>query len=343
MKQILELLTPFHPASLKTREETLGQSAHSLLNEEEDSLEKKVILIGVPDDRGVLSNHGNPGAKEGPSAFRKAFYMLYDRPGTHALGPRIIDAGNIALGDDISTTHEKLARVVAFFFSKKVETVVVIGGGHDFSFGSYKGLQQNESDIIPIINFDAHLDLRPVVGGQINSGTPFSRIIEHFPNSIDSGRALLEVGIQQERNPASLFDYARKHQIKVIEFKNQNWTPSEDPSQSPSQNKMSPKKPSDFINDHLDIYRKKYSHKILRRLHISLDLDVFSSWIAPGTSASTPLGCPVDDVLESLVSLMTASSSRLLDIAELCPSRDFNGQTSRLAANMVYRALCVLP
>jgi formiminoglutamase len=255
----------------------------------------------------------------------------------------LIDAGNITLGDDISTTHEKLANVVAFFLSKKVETIVVIGGGHDFSFGSYKGLQQHESDIIPIINFDAHLDLRPVVGGQINSGTPFSRIIEHFPNSIDSGRALLEVGIQQERNPASLFEYAKKHHIKVIEFKNQSWIPSEDPSENPPQAMTLPKKPRNFIEDHLDIYRKKHSHRILKKLHISLDLDVFSSWIAPGTSASTPFGCPVDDVLQSLETLMSASSSRLLDIAELCPSRDVNGQTSRLAASMVYRALCALP
>jgi len=343
MKPILDLLTPFHPSSLKTRDETIGQSSHSWLHISQDSFEKKIVLIGVPDDRGVLSNQGNPGAKEGPSAFRKAFYSLYDRPGSHALGPKIMDAGNIALGDDVSSTHEKLAQVVAFFLSKKVDTIVVIGGGHDFSFGSYKGLQENESQIVPIINFDAHLDLRPTVGGQINSGTPFSRIIEHFPSTLDSGRALLEVGIQQERNPASLFEFAKNHNVKVVEFKNQKWIPRDIAGQDSSKTQLLPKKPLDFIQDHLRSYRDRNSNHRLRKLHISLDLDVFSSWIAPGTSASTPFGCPVEDIVESIETLMSASGIRLLDIAELCPSRDFNGQTARLAASLVYRALCVLP
>jgi formiminoglutamase len=181
------------------------------------------------------------------------------------------------------------------------------------------------------------------VGGQINSGTPFSRIIEHFPSTLDSGRALLEVGIQQERNPASLFEFAKNHNVKVVEFKNQNWIPRDIAGQVTSKTQPLPKKPLDFIQDHLRSYRDRNSNHRLRKLHISLDLDVFSSWIAPGTSASTPFGCPVEDIVESIETLMSASGIRLLDIAELCPSRDFNGQTARLAASLVYRALCVLP
>jgi formiminoglutamase len=339
MKHILDLLTPFQPISLKTREETLGQSAHSLLSiEKEDFLEEKIVILGVPDERGILLNQGNLGAKEGPGAFRKAFYTLYDQPFTDSLGAKIIDAGNVALGDDISSTHEKLANAVAYFFSKKVQTVVVVGGGHDFSYGSYKGCQQGINGIIPIINFDAHLDLRPVVGGQINSGTPFSRIIEHFPNSIDHGRAILELGIQQNRNPASLFDFADKHQVKIVEYRDQAWHPRVSYDQK-SQKYNESRMPVDFIKEHLQAYQSREPKRELERLHISLDLDVFASWIAPGTSASTPFGCETAEVIHGIEFLMSASTSRVLDIAELCPSRDFNSQTARLAASVVYRAL----
>jgi formiminoglutamase len=330
LKTRLELFTPFTPTSLHTKPETLGQSVHSLVGLSEKDIHNKIILIGFPDDRGVLANHGNSGAKEGPAAFRKAFYSLYDTHVPGNIGREIVDAGNIALGNDIASSHEKLALAVQFFLEHSAKLVIVIGGGHDFSFGSFKGHVSAIPGIIPIINLDAHLDLRPVENGSINSGTPFFRILEHFPHAIAKGKALLELGIQKDRNPPSLFEYAKQHHVKVVEFDKGTWL----------EMRHGEKTALGYMQDHLsDCTLLGWDHT-KGGIHYSLDLDVFSSTLAPGTSAATPFGCNLDDILEATERLMKLANLRVFDIAELCPARDFNGQTARLAAGIVYRAIC---
>ena len=330
MKTNLELFTPFSPSSLHTKPETLGRSIHSIVGLQEKDIQNKIILIGVPDDRGVLANHGNSGAKEGPAAFRKAFYSLYDTHIPGNIGNEIIDAGNIALGSDIASSHEKLALAVQFFLEQSAKLVIIIGGGHDFSFGSYKGHVAAIQGIIPIINLDAHLDLRPVEDGSINSGTPFSRIIEHLPHAIAKGKALLELGIQKDRNPHSLFEFAKAHHVKVVEYDKGSWL----------EMRHGEKTALGYMQDHLNDCTLLGWNHLKGGIHYSLDLDVFASWLAPGTSASTPFGCNLDDILEATERLMKLSNLRVFDIAELCPPRDFNGQTARLAAGIVFRAIC---
>ena len=343
--------------TVANRKETLGASIKHIeyldKNQKkfEIDLNNKYIIIGVPDDRGVIENNGNPGANEGPDRFRESFYKLYDtnlrifNPSTHKpftsseqnnkncdfISSKFVDAGNLILAKSIEETHERLSEVVNFFITKNAKLIFVIGGGHDFSYGSYKGhVSAKKNEIIPIINLDAHFDLRPVENGKINSGTAFRRIIDDFPLSIHEGKALLEIGIQRERNPQSLYDYVFEKKIPTIEYMTllNVWR---DLFAGHAQT------PLEHIRDHLDDCSTFGFDRFKGSIHVSLCLDIFDQSIAPGTSASTPFGVQVKDLSQSLTFIAKSQTCRVMDIAELCPARDTHEMTSRLTAALVYR------
>jgi formiminoglutamase len=345
MKESLSLVSQALPVEYCSRQETLGSAVTSLhqlmesrfLESSSKALAGKIILLGVPDDRGVKCNGGNAGADLGPEAFRSAFYKLYDGEIRSAqptvpqmLSDCFVDAGNLILQESIEKTHEHLAVVVRDLLLNGAALVVTVGGGHDFSFGTYKGHAEAFSGIVPIVNIDAHFDLRPLSDGQINSGTPFYRIIENLPKSIAQGAALLELGIQPERNAPSLYRYAKEHGVQIIEYlwMEGGWRECETGRVVGPQEHV-----YEFIDRCVHLGWERYKGP----LHLSLDLDVFSAWIAPGTSASTPIGVTLEE-LSSVFSFFARSQNcRVLDLAELCPPRDQNSQTARLAASLVYQ------
>jgi len=363
------LASAVDPSVFGPREEALGQRARSLHTfspallqpaplrptnaEPQGPLAGCYVILGVPDDRGVVANKGNPGAAQGPSAFREAFYKLYDTPlrafceKTHRpyaareraegenrrmLGSFVVDAGDISLAPTVAETHERLAQCVRGLLLLGAKRVHVVGGGHDFSYGSFKGHAEATTGVLPIVNLDAHFDLRPMENGVINSGTPFSRIVDSFPDRVAGGKALLELGIQRERNPHSLYDYALARGIPTVEYLSLlgEWRRVDDGKQCD---------PLTHVLDHLDDCRAFGWNRETGRTHLSIDLDVFHNGLAPGTSASTPFGVSLADVGPVLSFLGRVSHCAVVDIAELCPPRDVASQTARLAAALVYKLI----
>lgn len=318
------------------RSEMLGISIVNLADECSTSpaelIHDRHVILGVPDDRGVRLNLGHLGAAGGPRAFREAFYRLYDvrsASGTWA-GERWCDLGDVQLQPTIAETHDCLADVVQFALTSGARRVHVIGGGHDFSFGSYLGHSRTCQGILPIINFDAHFDLRPVEQGEFSSGTPFRRVIEQLGTRVDGGKALLEVGIQRERNPQSLWDYAQSCGVSVAEYSGgaQPWTYFNMPHGSECSVELQ-------IKTWLDAWHTAAQWS--GAVHASLDLDVFHAAAAMGTSASTSFGVPVESLWPCVEDTLSRNLCRVVDVAELCPDRDVQSQTARLAAALVFR------
>ncbi|MEY3901240.1 MAG: Arginase family, partial [Pseudomonadota bacterium] len=66
-------------------------------------------------------------------------------------------------------------------------------------------------------------------------------------------------------------------------------------------------------------------------------LDVFHVAAAMGTSASTSFGVPVETLWPCVEDVMSRKMCRVVDVAELCPARDSQMQTARLAAALLLR------
>ena len=333
---IASQLLPAPDLKNQLRQEMLGLKISRMHSTPEplwsELLSDRHVILGVPDDRGIGLNVGHLGAAEGPRSFRDAFYRLYDVRSENGLwaGDGWCDAGDLRLQPTIEETHSSLADVVQFILACGALRVHVIGGGHDFSFGSYWGHARSCHGVLPVINFDAHFDLRPVEQGCISSGTPFRRVIEQLTERVSGGRALLEVGIQRERNPQSLWDYAQSCGVSVAEYTGgrQPWSYF---------NLLHPADCSLELQIKTWLDEWLASERCAGQFHASIDLDVFHTAAALGTSASTSFGVPVEVLWPCVEDTLSRKMCRVVDVAELCPQRDVQSQTARLAAALVFR------
>jgi formiminoglutamase len=128
-----------------------------------------VALLGLPDDTGVKLNHGRPGAKDGPPAFRAA---LARYGAAQPAFPRVFDAGDVQPGRTLEETHERVTTATTALLAAGLFPIAV-GGGHDLTFPFVRAVAVKYPQLAGIY-FDAHLDVRETRG----SGMPFRRLIE---------------------------------------------------------------------------------------------------------------------------------------------------------------------
>ncbi len=271
-----------------------------------------IALLGYVCDEGVRRNSGRIGAKEGAKAIRERLAKLP----IHFESKRVVDIGDIVcIDDDMEACQEKLSYLISDLIKQNIFPIV-IGGGHDMSFGHFMGIwniiKKTSKKKIGIINFDAHFDLRPVEK-KSNSGTPFSQIISELKKE-DKTVDYFAIGIQQQSNTKELFKIAENKQI--------NYAINYDCESSKTELEALKKRLLPIINNNDYLY-------------ITLDLDGFSSTYAPGVSAPSPLGFTPYFVFKMLSFLFDTKKVISFDIAELNPSIDRDKLTANLAAKIV--------
>ncbi|NGP06828.1 formimidoylglutamase [Rhodococcus sp. 14C212] len=274
------------------------------------------VLLGFRSDEGVRRNQGRAGAADGPIALRRALASLaLPAPAT------IHDAGDIAVhGGALEDGQRRLGAAVTALLDAE-HAVVVLGGGHEVSFGSYLGWAGSAAARAGtrwgVLNLDAHFDLRaaPVA----TSGTPFRQMAERERRL---GRSLryAVVGIAQPSNTAALFAAADELGVRYLlddECRAANLPVVET-----------------FVEEFV---------RAVDAVHLTVDLDVLPGWVAPGVSA--PAACGVAFEVVQHVCDVVARSGRLalVDVAELAPAVDVDGRTARVAARLIHRIVTGRP
>lgn len=287
----------------------LGDKALNEIN-----LSQGVFLAGYPDDEGVLNNGGRVGAALGPSRIRHFLYKMTP----HLYLPNqfnLIDVGDLIIeGLPIEKRHA-LAKEAVKDVLIKGSRWLSFGGGHDYGFSDGAAFAEycfNNNQKPLIINFDAHLDVRPVVK-KINSGTAFYRLLSEYPQI-----ELLQVGIQSHCNSKEHLNWALDKGSQVLSCDEINHSNS-------TNNK---------ILEFLEPYLLKR-----RPCFISLDIDVFSASHAPGCSQSWPLGLNPTEVFKVFSVLFERLDVRVFGIYEVAPSLDNQDITSKLAAQFAFQYL----
>lgn len=265
-------------------------------------------LIGFACDAGVLRNKGNPGAAEAPPAIRAALANL-----AAPRQPRgFHDAGDLVVsGDDPAPGQQALAEHIAPLVAR-YRRVLVLGGGHETAWGSWRGLRRAMPRArIGIVNIDAHLDIRAIGPSGPSSGTPFHQIRQADPDGFDYA----VLGLAEEANTEALRARARDWDVAIVE---------DHALQTSAEAGFDV---IDAISARNDV------------IYLTIDLDVLPAAQAPGVSAPAPRGVPLH-VVEGLVARTLASGKvRLADIVELCPPRDHGDRTARCAALLARRLL----
>ncbi|MDD5150141.1 MAG: formimidoylglutamase [Flavobacterium sp.] len=158
------------------------------------SCEAQYVLLGIPEDIGVRANFGRPGtASAWESAIRSIANIQHNR---FCKGYNLLVLGQLDVCEDMKEVEDldfhdvndrtKLSKLVEkidkevshiiFNIIKSGKTPIIIGGGHNNSYGNIKGTALAKGKSINAINFDAHSDFRILEGR--HSGNGFSYAYE---------------------------------------------------------------------------------------------------------------------------------------------------------------------
>ena len=156
--------------------------------------EAKYVLFGIPEDIGIRANFGRPGAASAwDSAIKNIANIQHNR---FCKGNQLIVLGQLNVSKEMKDVEHldfndiddraKLSQLVEqidkdvshiiFNIVKLGKTPIIIGGGHNNSYGNIKGSALAKGKPVNAINFDAHSDFRILEGR--HSGNGFSYAYE---------------------------------------------------------------------------------------------------------------------------------------------------------------------
>lgn len=259
-----------------------------------------VALLGFACDEGVRRNGGRPGAAAGPDAIRAALSPLP----VHDDTPRY-DAGMIRVTDRDLVAGQLALADTALELLDESHTLIVLGGGHEASYGSHLGLRSAVGRST-ILNLDAHLGLH--TSDTASSGTPFRQIAELEGEDFSYN----VFGVSRPDNTRELFDTAAALGVGIT-----------------TDEELAVMTPEEAARAALAAVE---GHKFI---HLSIDLDVLPAHIAPGVSSPAAVGVELAKIRAIARALAVTGRLRLVDIVELNPRHDINTRTARVAAQLV--------
>lgn len=274
-----------------------------------------ILLVGVPEDRGIARNFGRTGAAGGPDAIRSKFYRLTPGFNPDIMKLDIADGGNLETeGRSLEEVHD-LLRGTMSRVAREGTLPVVLGGGHDLSFPAIAGLAEGmglSEGELGLVNIDSHLDVRTPEDG-INSGTSFFRCLEEMPGRALNGRNFVEYGVQEPYNSPFAYNWVRDKGVSVMTFRDVAGRPME---------------------RFLEALRSAGGGT--RAVAVSVDIDAARQNEAPGASASNPSGLSALDLEKVAYLAGRTERVRYLDIMEMSPTLDEDLRTAALCASVLF-------
>lgn len=259
-----------------------------------------MVLFGAPISRSSISVSG---ASLYPSEFRKMWkgFATYNLEEDIDLAPyRVGDAGDVLMHTtDIPLSHMRIEQSAAALASSYPASVTcMIGGDHSTTACSVRGIKTvYPEDVIGILQFDTHLDVRdPKELGPAN-GTPIRQLID---GGTVKGEHIVNIGLHGFFNAKPLIEYAKQHSIQMVALaaaRRQGITAAVRSALA-------------ALTDRTD------------RIYVTVDMDVLDISAAPGVPASTPGGMSAAELFEALLEVGRHAAVKHIDFVCLDPSRD---------------------
>jgi formiminoglutamase len=265
-----------------------------------------LIILGSPQDEGVMRNKGRAGTARAPAAIRRQLYRFPVPAAARDLF--ITDIGDIQPGRSLEETHDRQFKIVKYFI-KQGKNLIVIGGGNDISYPDCSALSAVEPDLFAF-NIDSHLDVRSAP--QRHSGTPYRQLLDE--GAIQPG-SFCEIAWQAMVNDRVYVDYLKSLDVHMIDL-----------SQLRRQGIV-------------QTLTQLLEHQKEGTLFWGLDIDSVRAADAPGASAPYPTGLSAEEICRLSFVAGQEKRTRLFEISEVNPLFDVDHRTSRLAALMVLHFL----
>lgn len=273
-------------------------------------------FVGVPFDIGTSNRSG---ARFGPRQIRAESCLL--RPYNMATRAAPFDSLQVAdIGDVAINTFnlQKSMGIIEDAYDKIMAAnckPITIGGDHTIALPILRSLKRKHGPV-GMVHVDAHADVNDdMFGEKIAHGTPFRRAVEE--GLLDCDR-VVQIGLRGTGYTAEDFDWCRDQGFRVVQAE-ECWYKSLEPLMAEVRDKVGG-----------------------GPVYLSFDIDGLDPSAAPGT------GTPEVGGLTAIQGLEIIRGCRGLDLVgcdlvEVAPPYDASGNTSLLAANLLYEMLCVLP
>ena len=219
----LAQLTNYRSGELKFGEKVQIIPAEQTVSEFLSHSDADFVLFGIPEDIGVRANNGRKGAA---SCWKETVKSLVNiQHNKFCKGSNLIILGyldfknemaiaeNLKISDPeqrnqmynlVSTIDKEVCHIVSLII-KAGKIPIIIGGGHNNSYGNIKGAALAKGQQINAINFDAHSDFRALEGR--HSGNGFS-----YAYSEGFLKKYFAFGLHENYNSKAIMETFRKNE-----------------------------------------------------------------------------------------------------------------------------------
>jgi len=193
-------------------ETKLGESIKYVSSFEDlENLSEKYVIFGIPEDIGVRANLGQPGTSKTWEPFLKAFLNIqhnqFNDNNCIVLGSLdtevLLDkATQIQEASQLGSLVSEIDLMVTHLVEKIIsldKIPIIIGGGHNNSYGNIMGTAKALDKKIHVINIDAHTDLRKTNYRHSGNGFSYAKQEEYLDR-------YAIVGLHQNYTPQYIFD-----------------------------------------------------------------------------------------------------------------------------------------
>jgi len=175
---------------------------------------------------------------------------------------------------------------------------------------------QKKHGPVGLVHVDAHTDINDSMFGEaITHGTPFRRAVEE--NLLDPNR-VVQIGVRATGYAADDFDWSRDQGFRVVQAE-ECWHKSLTPLMAEVREQLGD-----------------------GPVYLSFDIDGLDPAFAGGTGTPEIGGLTVIQGIE-IIRGCAGLNIVGADLVEVAPAYDPTGNTSLVAANLLYEMLCVLP
>lgn len=275
-----------------------------------------VAVVGVPFDLGTSNR---PGARFGPRGIREESVLL--RPYNMATRAAPFDSLRIDDTGDVATNPFNLAdsieRITAHYNELLANDLITVslGGDHTIVLPILRAIAAKHGPV-GLVHIDAHTDINDTMfGEQITHGTPFRRAVEE--DLLDCDR-VVQVGVRGTGYASDDFDWSREQGFRVVQAE-ECWYKSLDPLMAEVREQVGG-----------------------GPVYLSFDIDGLDPAFAGGTGTPEVGGLTITQGME-IIRGCRGLDLVGCDLVEVAPAYDPSGNTSLVAANLLYEMLCVLP
>lgn len=276
-----------------------------------------IAIAGVGLDIGTSNRTG---ARFGPRQIRNESVMV--RPYCMATGAAPFDSFQIADVGDVALNSFDLLKsidIIEAFFDdilKQDAKPASVGGDHTITLPILRAVHKKHGPVA-MVHVDAHADINDhQFGEKIAHGTIFRRAIEE--GLIDAHK-MVQIGVRTTGYSADDFDWSRRQGARVVAAE-ECWYKSLAPL--------------------MDEVREAFGNDI--PTYLSFDIDGLDPSVAPGTGTPEPGGLMASQGVEIIRGCFGLNLVGC-DLVEVSPPYDTSGNTSLLAANLLFEMLCSMP